>query len=185
MAKRGYVILLSSVALVSCGGGSSTGGGGGGTGVVVPNPTPAPNPPTPPPPPPPVYATFASLTGDQTYASACTGYGIGLGGFPVITGSTFYSREGTLSYAAATQSYRFFQPNSGGPGELFGPGDRDANPPAGTISFTRPGEGGGTSRLVIATPSASGTYDYGRAALIDINRGGVGEIGRASWRARV
>lgn len=119
--------VMGGLFLAACSSGSSGGGGGGGT-VVTPTPSPSSSPtPTA------SYSKFADLTGDQSYPSTCNGiYMAGEGNTPGLEGVTHFE-PGVLSYAAAGQTYTMGRINSGYV-QTFGPADRDATVPSGTVA---------------------------------------------------
>lgn len=163
--------VLAGLLLAGCSGSSN----GTGTATVVgattpaPTPTPAPAPapsPTPTPTPTPgatSYTPFASLTGDQRYASVCADYRRDTL-VPVPIASPFpFEINGRISYAAATQSYTVNNPNY--VSQLFGPADLVANPPSNTTGYSRTTSFGETQTFQIARPAPAGVpLVYARTA---------------------
>ena len=160
--KRFVTSASIALALVACGGGDSggtpppTGGGGGGT----PTPTPSPSPT-------PTYATFATLTGNQAFSTACGG----TSGSNVVQAQGFGRAASdnsrlSLDFTAANANWRVVGTSrTGEPFDTtFRPEDIDA---ASTFTnFTDylrdPGTGFRNRLLLGDKPIASLTRDYVR-----------------------
>jgi|GEM_PF-1591502 len=162
MSKR-VVALLAGVALLhGCGdgGGSSSGGSGPIAGSPTPSPSPSPSPsPTPSPTPTPVYSTYANLTGDQNFQTACAGYQFSAP-MPGILPATDFGNGATINYAAATQTYTLSYVGST---ETFGPADIDTSLPPGTAAYKKNIAGGAIDQLSLSGPVLKGVaLDYTR-----------------------
>ena len=156
MSKR-VVALLASVALLyGCGeggGGGASGTGGGPTGGT-PGPSPSPSPsPTP------TYTTYANLTGDQHFKTACAGFQFN-GSIPGILPATNFGNGTVVDYTAATQTYALSYVAAN---ETFGPADIDTSLPPGTLAYKKVGPSGSTDRLSLSGASLNGVpLDYTR-----------------------
>lgn len=146
------VALAGGVLLAGCGG-SSNGGGS----VVTPTPTPTPSP-TPSPTPTPSYSTYAALSGNQSFKTACASLGF-TGVPPMSNPATAYGDGLVLDYTAGTESYAI---SGDGQSLSFGPVDRDPAAPASVRAYVSTVDGF-TRRFSIGQPSAGGTaLDYMR-----------------------
>lgn len=183
MKRFGVPFVLAGLLLNGCS--PSSGGGNaptivGGTSPTptpapapAPTPTPSPSPaptpaPTPTPPPSSGYTPFAALTGDQRYASACTGYyaPTAMTPVPAQTPASPFQRDGLILYTAATQTYTVNTPQAFS--ETFGPASLVANPPANTIAYRKQTSFGETQQFSIFRPSPGGfALDYARTTNSD------------------
>lgn len=152
------LLLGSALPLVACGG-----SGGGSSGVtVVPGsggstPTPAPSSPTPSPTA--TYKTYAELTGNQSFKTACAAF-IFNANPPAVAPATHFGQGLTLDYTATSDSYAI-----GGDGLAlsYGPADLDPAAPATVKGYIKTVDGF-QQRFTIGRPATSGGtgLDYTR-----------------------
>lgn len=162
MTKRFLTSAALALALVACGGedGRTPPIGGGGTPTPSPTPTPTPSPT-------PTYATFATLTGNQAFATACGGTA-----GPNVVQAPGFGRSAagngllSLDFTSASSSWRVTGTSLNGEAfdNTFGPGDIDAASPF--VNFTDylrdPGTGF-RNRLLLGDKAISGlTREYVR-----------------------
>jgi hypothetical protein len=161
-------MLLCSVALSACG----SSGGGNNSPVVVPGPgsTPTPSPsssPTPTPSPSATYKTYAELTGDQRFKTACAAF-IFNSTPPIVTPATAFGNGLMLDHAAAPDSYTI---TGDGVAQTYGPADRDPAAPSTVISYLKT-VSGFTERFTIARPGVGGVgLDYLRVFTLRAQKG--------------
>lgn len=161
MTKRLLASAALALALAACGGGDSGGSPpptGGGTPTPSPTPTPTPTP---------TYPTFATLTGNQAFATACGGTAEitvvpadGLG--RSASGNSLLS----LDFTAATSTWRVAGISVFGESfdNSFGPSDIDAASPFTNFTdYLRDPGTGFRNRLLIGDKPISGiTREYVR-----------------------
>lgn len=146
--------------------------GGGGTSVgltpVVSGTTPTPSPSTPTQTPSTVsYQTFAALTGNQNFRTACASYLLA-GVPPVANPATAFGNGLALSYTAATDAYAI---SGDGLSLSFGPSDVDAAVLAPAKGYIKV-DAGFTQRFIIGRPApAAATLDYVRTIFLATQRG--------------
>lgn len=145
------------MSLAAC---SGSGGSGTTSAPVVVTPAPAPTPsPTPTPTPSPTYSTYAGLTGNQAFATACAALQTNTVP-PTILPATHFGDGFAVTYTAATDTYLLVGDSLS---LSFGPAERDPAAPSGVNTYVRV-DGGITSRFTLGVPTASGvalTYTRG------------------------
>ncbi|AJP71044.1 hypothetical protein TS85_03220 [Sphingomonas hengshuiensis] len=152
--------------LAACsGGGGSTSGSGGSVGTVTPTPstpTPSPSAPTPAPSASPSYATLASLTGIQNYASGCIAFGGAVGGgAPWLQNAPFYAlNSGSVSYNPTGEAFTQL-------GTTFGVANRISGSASATSAYTRTDSVSGvTTRFDVVQPTP-GIYSRTTSLLVE------------------
>lgn len=155
MRLKAGMVALAALSLSSCGG---EGGGGGGTGSVpTPTPSPAPSPSGP------SYPTYASLSGNQTFRTACAGLRYDYTP-PLSLPATRFGSSVTLSYDATAQGHAVTSDSSGflGAGVSFTAADANPAVTAPAIGY-RKTVNGFIEQLSIGYPTALGVVpDYVR-----------------------
>ena len=152
------------VTLAACGGGNATTTSS--TPVIS---TPAPSSGSSPTPTPSTvsYQTFANLTGNQSFRTACASYLL-VGAPPVVNPATAFGNGLALSYTAAADAYAI---SGDGLSLSFGPTDVDAAVLAPAKGYTKV-DAGFTQRFIIGRPApAAATLDYVRTIFLATQRG--------------
>ena len=160
--------LFGAAVLGACSGGGSSGNGSGGT-VVTPSPSPSGGgSPSPSPSPGPSYTKFADLTGDQSFASLCTSFGIGSP--PTLYPATLPDNGFSFAYAASAQSWSV---SGNGLALTFTPAERDMAAPATTIAYNKT-TSSPVERLRISTVGVGSTpAEYLRMVILIANEPGA------------
>ncbi|MDB5673435.1 MAG: hypothetical protein JWM65_417 [Sphingomonas bacterium] len=164
---RNLMVLASGLALAACGSGGSTPTPTPSSSTPTPTPaTPTPSPSSSPTPTP-SYPTFASLTGDQSFSSACAALAQNTS-VPTVLPATNYGQGLTFAYQASTFTWTI----SGDFTQSFGPAERDPTAPTGFTGYLK-GNGSATDRFFITQPSTAGTgLDYLRQTYVLSNARG-------------
>ncbi len=163
---RNAGLATTCVMLAACGGGGGSGNVGGVPVMSAPVPAPTSAPSPAPPPSVAPYPTYAQLTGDQSFRTACAALRFDASPATPVPVVPFGSGL-TLSYTAATQTH-VLTPNARDTGlfgslpRSYGPADRDPAAPAGVVGYLRTSNGF-IERLSIGSNAAGGASpDYVR-----------------------
>ncbi len=159
MTKRTIAMLVAASMLGSCGGGD----GGGAAAPPTTSPSPAPSPSPSSSPSSVSYPTYAQLTGDQTFRTACAALRFDSTPYQSIPATPFGNGV-TLSYSAASDGHAIASDGQIpiGAGLTFTAADRDPNAPATVRGYRRTVNGFvETLSLGVLTPGGA-TPDYVR-----------------------
>jgi hypothetical protein len=164
-----YAVGAAGLVLAGCGG---DGGSSPPISVIPGGPSPTPTPsssPTATPTPSASYQTYAQLTGNQSFQTACAALNFSNGNPPAPQPATNFGDGLTLAYTAATDSYTI---SGDGLSLSYAPAQLDPAAPAGVRGYLRT-ENGFTQRFSIGTPAPGGVaLDYVRAFSLRALRNG-------------